>query len=207
LRQVVPRRFEGPIDVDPIPPLLHARRLPIRPPARGYAGAVPHSGQRITNPITGERIVFRRTTRQTDGESLVFDVELRPGAVIAGAPHHHPHEERFLVTQGRLVGWIAGQGRISKGPGERFVVPSQADHVVANGALGRSRAEVEAVPGGDFDHLLETAFDLSHGRMRRAREVARLMREQRVRISLVPDSLQERLMGSLSSVAPRGRAA
>ena len=188
-------------------PVDDRERRPIRAAARGYPNAVPRSGQRITNPITGERIVFGRTTRQTDGESLAFDVELRPGAVIAGAPHHHPHEERFRVTQGRLVGWVAGQGRISKGPGESFVVPSHADHVVANGALATSRAEVEAVPGGDFDRLLETAFELSHGRLRKAGEVARLMREQQVRISLVPDSLQERLMGAFSSVASRGRAA
>jgi quercetin dioxygenase-like cupin family protein len=155
---------------------------------------VPRPGQRIVNPITGERIVFRRTTRQTDGDCLQFDVELRPGGVIAGAPHHHPHEERFHVTHGRLAGWIAGEGAFSKVAGERLVIPPWVDHLVFNASLGVARAEVEARPGSDFDHLLETAFGLSCGRVHLARETARLMRDQRVRVSLVPDGVQERVL-------------
>jgi quercetin dioxygenase-like cupin family protein len=168
---------------------------------------VPRANQRIVNPITGERIVFRRTTRQTEGDCLLFDVELRPGGVIAGAPHHHPHEERFHVTQGRLAGWIAGEGPISKAAGERFVVPSGVDHLIFNGALGTTRAQVEARPGGDFDRLLETAFDLSQGRLGLAGEVARLMRDQRVMVSFVPEALQEALMSAASRAAPRAPAA
>ena len=168
---------------------------------------MPRPNQLIVNPITGERIVFRRTTRETDGECLLFDVELRPGGVIAGAPHHHPHEERFHVTQGRLAGWIAGQGRLSRVAGERFTVPSGVDHFICNGALGTTRASVEARPGGEFDRLLETAFDVSHGRLGLAGELARLMRDQRVMVSFVPDAVQERLLSSLSSAAPRGPAA
>jgi quercetin dioxygenase-like cupin family protein len=168
---------------------------------------MPRPNQRIVNPITGERIVFRRTTQETDGECLLFDVELRPGGVIAGAPHHHPHEERFHVTQGRLAGWIAGQGTLSKVTGERFTVPSGVDHFICNGALGITRASVEARPGGDFDRLLETAFEFSHGRLGLAGELARLMRDQRVLVSLVPDAVQERLLSRLSSAAPRVPAA
>ena len=168
---------------------------------------MPRPDQLIVNPITGERIVFRRTTAETDGECLLFDVELRPGGVIAGAPHHHPHEERFHVTQGRLAGWIAGQGRLSKVTGERFTVPSGVDHFICNGALGTTRASVEARPGGDFDRLLETAFEFSHGRLRLTGEVARLMHDQRVMVSFVPAAVQERLLSRLSSAAPRVPAA
>jgi quercetin dioxygenase-like cupin family protein len=161
---------------------------------------VPRPGQRIVNPITGERIVFRRTTDETGGECVLFDVELRPGGVIAGAPHHHPHEERFHVTKGRLAGWIAGEGRISKVAGDRFVVPSGVDHFLFNGALGTTGAQVEARPGGAFDRLLEVAFEVSHGRLGRTDEMARLMLDQHVMASFVPDALQERLLAALSSV-------
>jgi quercetin dioxygenase-like cupin family protein len=168
---------------------------------------MPRRDQRIVNPITGERIVFRRTTRETEGECLLFDVELRPGGVIAGAPHHHPHEERFHVTQGRLAGWIAGEGRLSKVAGERFTVPSGVDHFICNGALGITRATVEARPGGEFDRLLETAFEFSRGRLAATGELARLMRDQCVRVSLVPDAVQERLLSALSSAASRAPGA
>jgi quercetin dioxygenase-like cupin family protein len=164
---------------------------------------MPRRDQRIVNPITGERIVFRRTTRETEGECLLFDVELRPGGVIAGAPHHHPHEERFHVTQGRLAGWIAGAGRLSKVAGERFTVPSGVDHFICNGALGITRATVEARPGGEFDRLLETAFEFSSGRLGAFGELARLMRDQHVMVSFVPEAVQETLMSAASRAAPR----
>jgi quercetin dioxygenase-like cupin family protein len=168
---------------------------------------MPRRDQRIVNPITGERIVFRRTTQETGGELLLFDVELRPGGIIAGAPHRHPHEERFHVTRGRLTGWIAGQGRLSKVTGERFTVPSGVDHLIFNGAPGTTRATVEARPGGDFDLLLETAFELSHGRLGMTGRVARLMRDQQVMVSFVPEAVQEALLSAASSVASRGPAA
>jgi len=82
-------------------------------------------------------------------------------------------------------------------------VPSGVDHFICNGALGTTRASVEARPGGEFDWLLETAFEVSHGRLGLAGELARLMRDQRVMVSLVPDAVQERLLSSLSSAAPR----
>ena len=66
---------------------------------------------------------------------------------------------------------------------------------------------MEARPGGEFDRLLETAFDVSHGQLGLAGELARLMRDQQVMVSFVPDAVQERLLSSLSSAAPRGAAA
>ena len=164
-----------------------------------------HSGERIVNPITGERIVFVRPAQETDGECLLMDVELRPGGVIAGAPHRHPFTESFHVTQGRLAGWIAGEGTFSYTAGERFSIPPETDHLVFNAAPGLSRAQVEARPGGDFDLLLETAFDLSAGkrprglpRLRGVSELARLMRDQKVMVAFVPDSVQQAVMSLIA---------
>jgi quercetin dioxygenase-like cupin family protein len=168
---------------------------------------MPYPGQRITNPLTGERIVFQTTSRQLDGNALRFDVRLRPGGVIAGAPHRHPHEERFHVTQGRLGGWIAGQGTFTKEAGESFVVPSGVDHVVLNPTLRACQARVEAVPGGEFDRLLESTFDVSRGHLGKVGEAARLMRDECVRITGIPRGLQDRLMTALSRVGARGSAA
>jgi quercetin dioxygenase-like cupin family protein len=168
---------------------------------------MPHPGERISNPITGERIVFMRTTDETGGECLLMDVELRPGGIIAGAPHRHPFEERFHVTDGRLVGWVAGEGAFSHGAGEKFVVPPDTDHLVMNGAATLSRAQVEARPGKDFDRLLEVAFAFSSGRVSLGRQLAGLMLTQGVRVAGIPSGLQERLMGALSPGASRAPAA
>jgi quercetin dioxygenase-like cupin family protein len=168
---------------------------------------MPHPGERISNPITGERIVFQRTTGETGGECLLMDVELRPAGIIAGAPHRHPFEERFHVTDGRLIGWIAGQGTFSHGAGDRFVVAPDTDHLVMNGAAAVSRAQVEARPGKDFDRLLEVAFAFSRGRVSLAPRLARLLLTQGVRVAVLPSGLQERLLAALSSADPRAAAA
>ena len=168
---------------------------------------MPDSGERITNPITGERIVFQRTTDETGGECLLMDVELRPGGIIAGAPHRHPFEERFHVTDGRLVGWIAGEGTFSHIAGDKFVVPADTDHLVMNGAAALSRAQVEARPGKDFDRLLEVAFAFSSGRLSLGRKLAGLMLTQGVRVAVIPSAVQEKLLAAASSGNPRATAA
>ena len=38
-----------------------------------------YPGQTIENPVSGERITFRRTAAETNGELLAFDLELSRG--------------------------------------------------------------------------------------------------------------------------------
>ncbi len=164
---------------------------------------MPEPGQRIVNPITGERIVFR----ERRGDTLLFDVELRPGGIIAGPPHHHPFSEHFQMTSGRLGGWIAGEGRFSRRAGEELTIPAGVDHVVFNAAAGFTRARVEARPIAQFDRLLESAFALSTGHVGQLGRVARLMRDQRVLVAGVPDAAQEAVLGAVASLAgPRAAA-
>ena len=172
---------------------------------------MPEPGQLISNPITGERIVFRRTAAQTDGELLEFDVELRPGGVIAGFPHRHPQTERFHVTAGRLVGWIEGRGAVSHQAGEQFTIQSNRDHLLGNGAAGRTRARVVVRPPDRFAEFFETVFALSAGRrpqglsrlaaMRRALALAR---EIRLTPSIVPRMVQQSLTRALRGGRGRG---
>lgn len=164
---------------------------------------MPEPGQLISNPITGERIVFRRTTAQTGGERLEFDVQLRPGGVIAGFPHRHPQTEHFHVTSGRLAGWIEGRGAVSYKAGDRFTIQSNLDHLLGNGAVGRTRARVVVRPAGRFDEFFETVFELSAGRrplgltrFAATRRALALAREIHLTPSVVPQSLQRRLVGA-----------
>jgi quercetin dioxygenase-like cupin family protein len=59
-------------------------------------------GDRLENPVTGEILIFRRTSRETDGESVLVETIVRPDGFVASA-HLHPHQtERFEVLEGRL---------------------------------------------------------------------------------------------------------
>jgi hypothetical protein len=48
-----------------------------------------YAGKVIENPISGERITFRKTAADTDGEVLAFDLKLSPDGNVPGM-HVHP---------------------------------------------------------------------------------------------------------------------
>jgi hypothetical protein len=59
-----------------------------------------HAGRIIHNPVSGERIEFLRTARDTDGRLLEFDLQLAAGGKVPGAHVHPEQEERFRVLEG-----------------------------------------------------------------------------------------------------------
>jgi hypothetical protein len=77
------------------------------------------AGDELVNSVTGLRTVFRKTTRDTDGELLQVDWIGEPGWTT-GPDHVHPlQEERFEVISGKLGLRLEGVKRIyatSSGP-------------------------------------------------------------------------------------------
>jgi quercetin dioxygenase-like cupin family protein len=63
---------------------------------------VAHSGQIITNPVSGERIEFIATAADTAGERLEFELSLTPDGHVHGAHVHPEQEERFHVLEGTM---------------------------------------------------------------------------------------------------------
>ena len=85
------------------------------------------SGQVLDNPISGERITFRKTAADTDGELLAIDLELTPDGHVPGA-HVHPHqEERFEVLSG-VMQFRRGLKTVFAGAGDIVVVPPGTVH-------------------------------------------------------------------------------
>jgi len=82
---------------------------------RTTIAAVNSSSMEIGNHVTGERIVFRRTATETNGELLEFD-DLWTRPDHRGAEHVHPEiEERWEVISGVAP---AGSPRMSWNIGE-----------------------------------------------------------------------------------------
>jgi len=61
-----------------------------------------YAGQMVENPVTGERIVFRQTSADTNGELVAIDLALPVGGHVPGVHIHPLQEERFEVTSGRM---------------------------------------------------------------------------------------------------------
>ena len=44
-----------------------------------------HRGDRLENPVTGEVLVFHRTSEETNGESVLVETIVRPNRFVAAA--------------------------------------------------------------------------------------------------------------------------
>src|SRR3954451_14488566 len=81
----------------------------------------------IENPVTGDRIVFRRTAAETGGESVVVETYVRPGGAVATAHIHPGQDENFEVLDGRLGRRVGGES-LELGPGGSAAVPAGTVH-------------------------------------------------------------------------------
>lgn len=114
----------------------------------------------LVHPITGERIVFLKRSRDTGGALLQMQHFMAPGGFVA-APHVHPdQEERFVVRDEPLVFNIGGVERTYQ-PGETAVVPAGAPHVWWNPGQREAHALMEFLPALDTETFFETWFGLA----------------------------------------------
>ena len=123
---------------------------------------MPREGTTIDNPVTGERIKFRRTADGTGGDALTFDYYLRPGGFAVGkADHVHPRqEERMEVREGRLGVRIDGDEWTAT-PGTRFAILPETPHTVWNDGPETMHAVVELRPALDIGTFFETMYGLA----------------------------------------------
>lgn len=119
-----------------------------------------HAGDRLINPVTGERIVFRETSAENGGRRVVFDTYVEPSGFVAAAHVHPNQEERFAVVSGRL-GMELGHTQITLGPGEVLTVPRATGHHFWNAGDNEVHFRAEIRPALHFERLLGTMFGLA----------------------------------------------
>ena len=168
------------------------------------------TGQTIENPVTGEVLIFRKTSRDTGGELVLVETILRPGATVAAA-HSHPYQsESFQVLEGR-VGFKVGREKVELGSGEGVTVLPRTAHRFWNAGEGTARFTCEIRPAGAFEQLIETMFGLaadgktSKKGMPNPLRLAVIARHHfdDVRLPLIPHALQR---AALALGAPLGKA-
>ncbi|HZT92303.1 MAG TPA: cupin domain-containing protein [Gaiellaceae bacterium] len=125
------------------------------------------AGDSIVNPVTGERLVFELTSRDTDGAYTLFDTFVEPSGAVAAA-HVHPFQtETFTVVQGRL-GVRRGRETLELEPGEVAVIEPGTPHKFWNAGDETLQFRAEVRPALLFESLIETMFTLaSEGRTNR----------------------------------------
>ncbi len=95
------------------------------------------TGQSITNPVTGETLVFRKTAADTNGEAVVVEAFVEPDGAVAAAHVHPAQEERFEVLAGELEFRVrqAEARRTARRPGRS----SPPEHRTGSGTSARRR--------------------------------------------------------------------
>jgi quercetin dioxygenase-like cupin family protein len=118
------------------------------------------AGDTLENPITGERLVFRQTSRETGGEAAVIETYVQPNGFVAAAHVHPAQEERFEVLRG-AVGFKVGRKKQVAGPGQRLTVPAGTPHRFWNAGDEVAHFVCEIRPALQFESLIETMFALA----------------------------------------------
>jgi quercetin dioxygenase-like cupin family protein len=98
-------------------------------PSSGAGGEpLVNTGAVLENPVSGQRLIFRKTAQDTGGELLEVEAVYAKPTPSRPPVHHHPRqEERFEVLSGRLNVLVGGQDR-TLGEGEVLIVASSVPH-------------------------------------------------------------------------------
>ena len=173
-----------------------------------------YTGQILDNPVSGERIVFRKTSADTDGELLEIDLELSPDGHVPGKHVHPVQEERFEVISGTMK-FKMGRKTVIAEAGEVVTVPAGVSHKFENGGDEPAHARVQVRPALKMEQLFETAVALANeGRttskgMPKPLDLALFVREyaDEVQGAFPPAWVQQATMAPLAWVArKRGHA-
>lgn len=124
--------------------------------------AMARAGEQLLHPLTGERIVFRRTAAETEGRLLEMDdFWTRLGH---RAPEHvHPQmQERWEIVSGRAAFLIGGVERTA-GVGEVVVAPAGVAHMAWNPTQEPVHLRIQMSPALGWELFVERLFALAAG--------------------------------------------
>ena len=167
-------------------------------------------GQRLENPVTGEKLTFVETAASTAGERVVVDLELDAGGKVPGVHIHPKQEEKFEVLQGTMK-FRYGMKKIVAKAGETVVVPAGKIHDFANAGLSPAHVRVTISPALKMEQMFETNVALAkEGKvmtsgMPKPLELALFVREfkDEVRAPFPPPFVVRAVMAPLAAIAGR----
>jgi quercetin dioxygenase-like cupin family protein len=121
---------------------------------------VAKAGEEIYNPVLQDRIVYRKTAQDTDGELLRLDLFVSPRG---GNPLHvHPLQEEYFKAVSGTLGVQVGEEHRWLGEGEEAVVPPGTPHRWWNDSDNEeAHAMAELRPALNSETFFETAYGLA----------------------------------------------
>ena len=118
------------------------------------------SPQTITNPRSGQRMIFRKTAEDTNGAFLEIE-SFNPPSDEKEPEHIHPKQESSAeVLSGFLHFSIDGKIQIV-GPGEKITIPVGVRHFFWNEGPLEAHSIQYFYPAGTMDRFLKSYFALA----------------------------------------------
>lgn len=119
--------------------------------------AVARSGDELSNALTAERIVFRKTAEETNGALLEMD-DFWDAPGHRAPEHIHPQmQERWEVIAGTACFRIDGVQR-SAGPGEVVIAPPGVRHMAWNPGAEPVHLRIQMRPALRWELFVERLF-------------------------------------------------
>ena len=119
------------------------------------------AGQAISNPVSGERVEYQRTSADTGGALLQWVHVLEPGRGVPADHVHWAQQERFEVLSGTATVRL-GKQKLTLKQGDDLVIPARTAHGLRNEGRDELRVLTELRPAMRTEHYFETVFGLAH---------------------------------------------
>jgi len=114
----------------------------------------------ISNPVTGQDILFLITAKDSNGEYLEMESTYNARS-IEPAPHYHPYQdEAFTVTEGELTINMDNLIVVLH-TGESMYIPRNKVHAMWNNTDAKTVVNWQVQPAMNTEHLLETITGLA----------------------------------------------
>jgi quercetin dioxygenase-like cupin family protein len=121
-------------------------------------------GDFLENPITGERMVFRKGSKETNGELMQSDFFMRPHSKgVATVEHIQPDLEQRLEVISGVMSYTLGKSKEKRTakPGEKVIIPPKVPHSIWNDGEEELHALDEYEPAFNMEKFFETAYGLA----------------------------------------------
>ncbi len=159
-------------------------------------------GDVVEIPRTGEKIVFFRRPRDTQGEVLEMEFFVREFALVAARPHIHAKSEERLEVIAGTVRVRTGRTEQVVGPGEPVVIPPGTAHSIQGESEEFLHFRLQMRPPMKTETMFETVAGLHRDgkNFRGLLQSAVLAKENDTYLARLPIWLQKPVVAVLATI-------
>ncbi|GHO42053.1 cupin domain-containing protein [Ktedonospora formicarum] len=118
------------------------------------------AGDEFYDPIRGQRLIFRKTARESKGELVEVEAFYRPGSE-APPEHIHPQQEEYFKVLAGSIETRVNNRKKRYEAGESFRIPAGAAHQMWNGDSTEACLLWQTRPALHTDEFLEMMWGLA----------------------------------------------